>query len=94
MVNDLHSYYQEELLSHLPNRQIIELIRESYVQSCNAQELESNPNGVSEMLVEKVERYLAESRKSKIKEGKDSFVDELVKKQLFRLHIDKVYDIK
>jgi hypothetical protein len=46
------------------------------------------------MLVEKVERYLAESRKSKIKEGKDSFVDELVKKQLFRLHVDKVYDIK
>jgi hypothetical protein len=36
---------------------------------------------------------MAESRKTKVKE-KDAFVEELVKKQLFRLYIDKVYDIR
>ena len=37
---------------------------------------------------------MGESRKTKIKEGKDTFVDEIVKKQLFRLYVDKLYDIR
>lgn len=48
---------------------------------------------MGEMLVEKIEKYMAESRKTKVKE-KEGFVEELVKKQLFRLYIDKVYDIR
>lgn len=46
------------------------------------------------VVVGKIERYLAESRKSKNKEGKDPFIDELVKKQLFWLYMDEMYKLK
>ena len=29
MVSELQAYYQEEILNHLPNKEIIQLIRES-----------------------------------------------------------------
>lgn len=45
-------------------------------------------------VVGKIERYLAESRRSKNKEGKDPFIDELVKKQLFWLYMDEMYQLK
>lgn len=43
----------------------------------NAKSLEENynPNTVYNVVVGKIEKYLAESRKSKNKEGKDPFID-------------------
>ncbi len=91
MVHELSVYYQEELLNHLPNREIIELIREGFLGAERQEDVDRNPNAVSEILVEKIERFMAESRRSKNKEGKDPFIDELVKKQLFRVYIDRIY---
>lgn len=40
--------------------------------------------------MDQVEKYLWESRKTESK-GKDPFIDELIKKQLFRVFVDRYY---
>jgi hypothetical protein len=43
------------------------------------------------VVIEKIEKYLLENRK---KREKDTFIDALVQKQLFRLYIDRLYQIQ
>ena len=45
------------------------------------------------VVVEKIEKYLAESRKAKCRD-RDTFVEEVIKKQLFRVFIDRKYQMQ
>jgi len=50
----LNAYFQEELFYHLPNPEIIDLIKESFVNNAKKIEEDYNPNTVYNVVVGKI----------------------------------------
>jgi hypothetical protein len=83
-MGELSKYYQEELLRHRPNNEIIDTIRQDMLKKCE------NLATVSAKLIRTIEEYI---KKSRMNLEKDPFIDILVQKQIFSVYLTICYDI-